>query len=112
MKTHPKLGLNMLEKAPKIPAEVRYIVYQHHEQPGGAGYPNSLRGQVIYPPARIVGICDSFSALISMRPWRDAYTVEKAIEIMESESGKFDKGLLKTLSTIFSERSSAPAQAA
>ena len=104
MKTHPKLGLNMLEKAKGIPEAVRFIVYQHHEQPGGGGYPNALRGTAIYAPAKIVGICDAFSALISARPWRPPFSVEQAIEVMESESGKFDKTLLKNLEVIFSKK--------
>jgi len=108
MRSHPKLGLDMLQDAKKIPDEVRYIVYQHHEQPGGGGYPNALRGPVIYPPARIVSICDSFSALISARPFRKAYSVDEALKIMQGESGKFDKILIQTMRTVFAHRLSEP----
>jgi putative nucleotidyltransferase with HDIG domain len=114
MKSHPKLGLDMLKATKQIPDEVRYIVYQHHEQPGGGGYPNGLRGPVIYPPARIVAICDSFSALLSARPFRKAYSVEEALKIMQAEAGKFDKVLLQTLRAVFAHRlgDSSPSQAA
>lgn len=101
LKSHTKLGLQMLEKTPNIPDEVRYIVYQHHEQPNGKGYPNGLHGPVIYYPAKIVAIADAFSELISKRPFRAAYSVEKAIEFMQSESGKYDRELVKLLATVF-----------
>lgn len=101
MKTHPKLGLDMIEVAHKVPEEVRFIIYQHHEQPGGEGYPNGLRGSAIYAPARVVALCDGFSALISDRPFRKAYTVPAALALMQSEVGKYDPNLLKVLGSIF-----------
>lgn len=105
MRTHPKLGLQMIDKTSSIPDEVRYIVYQHHEEPSGRGYPNGLRGPVIYYPAKIVAVADSFSALISRRPFRPAYSIEQAIQIMQSEAGKYDSNLLQILSSIFSKKS-------
>jgi putative nucleotidyltransferase with HDIG domain len=104
MHEHPKLGLKMLEATPGIPDEVRYIVYQHHEQPSGKGYPNSLHGPVIYYPAKIVAIADSFSALISKRSFRPAYTVDQAIEILKSETGKFDRDLVNILAGVFARQ--------
>lgn len=103
MKNHPKLGLNMLANCSSIPDEVRYIVYQHHEEPGGAGYPNSLSGNAIYYPARVVAVADAFSALISRRPFRHAYTVEQAFQIMndDAEHGKYDRDLLKVMFSVF-----------
>jgi putative nucleotidyltransferase with HDIG domain len=101
MHDHPKLGLQMIENTPGIPDEVRYIVYQHHEEPSGRGYPNGLHGPVIYYPAKIVALADSFSALISKRPFRPAHTVEQAIRILQTENGKFDRDLVAILSSVF-----------
>ncbi len=101
MRSHPKLGLQMIESTPNIPDEVRYIVYQHHEEPGGQGYPNGLRSPVIYYPAKIVAIADAFSALISKRPFRPAYTPDQAIAILQKEVGKHDRDLVGMLGTIF-----------
>ncbi len=101
MRGHPKLGLHMIENTPLVPDEVRHIVYQHHEEPGGRGYPNSLHGPVIYYPAKVVSLADAFSALISKRPYRPAYSVEEAIHILQSETGKHDRDLVKMLSGIF-----------
>jgi HD-GYP domain-containing protein (c-di-GMP phosphodiesterase class II) len=105
------MGLHMIEATQTIPDEVRYIVYQHHEEPSGHGYPNGIHSPVIYYPAKIVAIADAFSALISRRPFRPAYTVEQAVQILQSEAGKHDRELVKLLGTIFlrqNESSSGP----
>ncbi len=101
MRTHPQIGLKMVENAPSIPDEVRYIIYQHHEEPSGYGYPNGIRSPVIYYPAKIVALADAFSALISKRPSRPAYSVEKAGEIIRNSQGKYDRALLKVFETVF-----------
>jgi putative nucleotidyltransferase with HDIG domain len=107
MEEHPQHGMKMLEANTNIQDEVRYIVYQHHEQPGGKGYPNNLFGPVIYYPAKIVALADSFSALISKRPYRPAYSVEKAIEILRkgTEQGKFDRDLMEIVASVFLRQS-------
>ncbi len=101
MRSHPKLGLKMLEGTKTIPDEVRYIVYQHHEEPSGRGYPNSLHGPVIYYPAKIVALADGFSALISKRPFRPPYSVEQAIKIIQDATGKYDRDLVKIMASVF-----------
>ncbi|MBL7717156.1 MAG: HD domain-containing protein [Bdellovibrionales bacterium] len=106
MREHPKLGLEMVEKTPNVPDEVRYIIYQHHEQPGGGGFPNQIRGPVIYHPAKLVAIADAFSGLISKRPNRPAFTPEQAIALMRREAGKYDRDLLNLLASIFLRGSS------
>ena len=101
MKEHPKLGMQMIETTPNIPDEVRYIVYQHHEQPGGDGYPNHLHSPVIYYPAKIVALADALSALISKRPHRPSYTIEEAIEMIRKDAGKFDRQLVDVMVGVF-----------
>jgi putative nucleotidyltransferase with HDIG domain len=101
IRNHPRVGLQMLEKVPNIPDEVRYMVYQHHESPNGKGYPNGLHDQAINYPAKIVAVADGFSALISKRPFRPAYSVEQAIHILETETGKRDRELVRLMGSIF-----------
>lgn len=101
VKSHPKIGLQMLEKTANVPDEVRFIVYQHHEETGGAGYPNGLRGDAIYYPAKLVAVVDGFTALISKRALRAAFTPEEAIQILQSCPEKFDRDLVKLLASIF-----------
>lgn len=109
MRTHSRIGMKMLEGNTDIPDEVRYIVYQHHEEPGGQGYPNGLRGPVIYYPAKIVALADAFSALITQRPFRPAYSVEQALEILRNAPGKYDRELIKMLSLVFAGQTQSAA---
>jgi putative nucleotidyltransferase with HDIG domain len=104
MHSHTKLGLKLLEGNPSIPEEVRHIVYQHHEEPGGKGYPNGLHGPAIYYPAKIVALGDAFSALISKRPFRPAFSPEQALEMLQQESGKHDRELIKIMVSVFSRQ--------
>jgi len=97
VREHPRVGMSMLDTVSNVPDEVKYIVYQHHEEPRGNGYPNGLSGSVIYHPAKIVSLGESFASLITARPYRPAYTLSEAIEILKSEKGKYDRKLLETL---------------
>jgi putative two-component system response regulator len=68
----------------KIAAE---IAHYHHERFDGSGYPVGLQGVAIPIFARIVAVADTFSALTSRRPWREAASVSIAVEQIEKESG-------------------------
>ncbi|MFT6070758.1 MAG: putative nucleotidyltransferase with HDIG domain [Bacteriovoracaceae bacterium] len=100
MNRHPEVGRQLLDRIRGIRSEVLQIVVQHHEQPNGAGYPNGLRDNDIYPPAKIVSIADTFSSLITKRSYREGFTVSEAINIMRESTGKFDKGLLDQFAQI------------
>jgi response regulator RpfG family c-di-GMP phosphodiesterase len=63
------------------------IVHSHHERFDGSGYPSKLAGVAIPLFARIVAVADTFSALTSRRPWREAASVSIAVEQIEKESG-------------------------
>ncbi len=101
IKEHPALGKRLLDPINAITTEIKTIVLQHHEQPNGAGYPNGLHDKEIYYPAKIVAIAESFSALVSKRPFREAFLPHKAIEIMFEDRGKFDDKILKQFSKFF-----------
>jgi response regulator RpfG family c-di-GMP phosphodiesterase len=63
------------------------IIHSHHERFDGSGYPSKLAGVAIPIFARIVAVADTFSALTSRRPWREAASVSIAVEQIEKESG-------------------------
>lgn len=74
----------------------REIATYHHEKWDGSGYPSGISGEEIPLSARIVSLCDTYDALVSKRPYKEAYTHEKAIEIIREESGKsFDPELVE-----------------
>ncbi len=65
-------------------------VYHHHENYDGSGYPDNLIGSAIPIGARILRTCDVFAALVSERPYRDAFDVDTAVELMIDEVKNFD----------------------
>ncbi len=81
------------------------IVSGHHERWDGTGYPRGLAGESIPLAGRIAAVADVFDALTSERPYKKAYTVDRAVEIIRSESGThFDPSVvdafMKTLPCI------------
>ncbi len=106
MERHPELGKRMVDGVKGIRDEVLFIIMQHHEQPNGHGYPNCIKGESIYKPARIVAIADSFSSLVSKRPFRDSVSPEMAIDIMRKDIGKFDRKLLEKFAIMVLGKSS------
>jgi len=97
VKIHPSVGAEILERV-DFPYPVARIVRFHHEKWNGGGYPSGLRGEEIPLGARILAAVDCFDALISGRPYRDAYALEEALQKMAAESGvSFDPRVLEVL---------------
>lgn len=72
------------------------ICHYHHENFDGTGYPTGLGGKDIPLSARIVSVVDVYDALTSDRVYKSAYTHEKALQIIEEETGtKFDPVIVK-----------------
>ena len=89
MKSHAALGAKLLAGAdsPYL-AMGAEIARSHHERWDGGGYPDGLRGEAIPLPARIMQICDVYDALRSKRPYKPAFTHEKALEIINVGDGR------------------------
>jgi putative two-component system response regulator len=72
------------------------IPYCHHEKWDGTGYPRGLKGEEIPYPARLFAIVDVWDALTSDRPYRAAWSKEKALEYIQAQSGShFDPGVVE-----------------
>lgn len=97
MHQHPIMGAEIIGKHDNELLEAaRIITLTHHEKWDGSGYPLGLAGNNIPLEGRIVAIADVFDALVSVRPYKKAYSVEHALELMRSESGKhFDPTLMQ-----------------
>jgi response regulator RpfG family c-di-GMP phosphodiesterase len=99
MKKHPIIGYDALKNASVDLGSDFFlnmamdITLYHHERWDGAGYPYGLTGEDIPLSARIVTIADVYDALTSKRPYKEAYSHDKAIDIMKDESGKYDPEL-------------------
>ena len=71
------------------------IALTHHERFDGSGYPRQLAGEDIPLAGRIAAVADVFDALVTERPYRPAFDVDKAFEIVRSERGRhFDPRVL------------------
>ena len=76
------------------------IAVSHHEHWDGSGYPNKLRGEEIPLCARIVTIADVFDAMTSKRSYKEQFSIEDTIKIMEQDKGKiFDPVLLEAFTS-------------
>jgi HD-GYP domain-containing protein (c-di-GMP phosphodiesterase class II) len=110
MKQHSRLGVDVATKA-KLSEVVRHIVHYHHEYYDGNGYPAGLKGEEIPLAARIVAVADVFDALTSERSYRSNYPRERAIEIIETMSGKIlDPHLVRIFLEILEQRPEFPIQ--
>lgn len=99
MRKHPLIGYEILQDSPsKYLQKGSEIALAHHERFDGTGYPYSLKGTDIPLAARIVAIADVFDALTSVRPYKEAWSIDKALEYVSEESGKhFDPELVNAM---------------
>ena len=87
VKRHPVDGQEMLERVGGVLAEVGIIVRHHHERWDGRGYPDGIAGEAIPLAARIICVCDAYSAMTTNRPYRAALPVADAVAELERCSG-------------------------
>lgn len=104
MKTHP-------ERADQIISQIDYlgpardIPYCHHEKWDGTGYPRGLKGEEIPLTARLFAVVDVFDALVSDRPYRKAWSTEKALNYIYEQSGKhFDPTVVQAFSEMIQKK--------
>jgi putative nucleotidyltransferase with HDIG domain len=97
VKNHPDLGVNRLAGM-NFPWDIIPMIRFHHEQFDGGGYPTGMAGETIPLGARIICVADVFDALTSERPYRAAFSTEKALQVMKEEMVKsFDPVILDML---------------
>ena len=96
MKEHPLIGYELLyDPDDDLLIMAATIAKEHHEKWNGGGYPHGLKGEEISIYARITAIADVFDALTSERPYKRAWSVEEALDLLRSERGRhFDPVLV------------------
>ena len=101
MKEHTTFGKKVIEKIEKSTTDQKFLEYakvlavSHHEKWDGSGYPNGLSGEEIPLLGRVMAIADVYDALVSIRPYKKAFTHEEAVRIISNGRGKqFDPGLV------------------
>ena len=77
------------------------IAETHHEKVDGSGYPNGLKGRDIPLAGKIIAVADVFDALTSKRPYKRAFSVEEALDIMGKDVGKhFDTDVYRAFEAV------------
>lgn len=89
MRMHSKLSHDILQEHDFSPYILETVLY-HHENYDGSGYPENLKADKIPLGARIVRVADAFVALISERPYREAFDVETAMNMMIEDIKEYD----------------------
>ncbi len=84
---HPRSGAELLEEISGFSPLVIGLVLDHHERLDGSGYPRGLKAEELNLETRVLAACDVFDALISRRVYREAWTEEKALDLLRSEAG-------------------------
>jgi len=105
MKSHTEIGAKIIGD---YPADIFWmasaIATAHHEKWDGSGYPKGLKGKEIPIFARIAAISDVFDALLSERPYKDPWPLEKALAVMKGDAGShFDPELIDVFFTCLDE---------
>ncbi len=86
MKTHPEVGLKILQWAGNVERALLAVLY-HHERMDGTGYPHGLVGDAIPIEARVVAVADMYDVLTSDRPYRRARDEREARRVLEDAAG-------------------------
>lgn len=101
VKEHPETGARMV--AGLGDDELTRIVRHHHERVDGSGYPDGLAGEEIPLGARIVAAADTFDAVTSPRPYREARTHKAALSLLGEVSGtQLDRGAVHAFRSYYS----------
>ncbi len=100
IRQHTLIGERILAAAPAL-ASVAPIIRSTHERWDGAGYPDGLSGEAIPVEARIVSVCDAYSAMIRGRPYGAPRTEEEALaEVLRCASSQFDPAVVTALRAV------------
>lgn len=106
MRTHPTLAVELLRPIAFL-APALDIPWCHHEKWDGTGYPRGLRGEEIPLAARIFAVVDVYDALTSDRPYRAAWSRERALAYIREQAGRhFDPRVVEVFEQVIAEMGS------
>lgn len=104
IKGHARSGYDILKKV-EFPWPLPEVILQHHERLDGSGYPQGLKGDEIILEARIMAVADVVEAMASHRPYRPGLGLDKALEEIERNSGRFyDSRVVEACMRLFREK--------
>jgi two-component system response regulator RpfG len=99
MRRHPRIGHELLSGSQSRFIQMgASVALRHHERYDGSGYPDGLVGDAIPLEARIVAVADVFDALISPRPYKEAWSIDAALAYLYAQRGRlFDPRCVEVL---------------
>lgn len=104
IKRHPETGAEMCRRIPFLPEATHAVVRHHHERWDGNGYPDGLAGEEIPLVARLFALVDVYDALTSERPYKRAWSHERAVaELARGAGSQFDPHLLGVFLRLFED---------
>jgi two-component system, cell cycle response regulator len=97
VRRHPLIGERIIGAAPALAAAAK-LVRSTHERVDGSGYPDGLAGDQIPLEARVIAVCDAFTAMTSPRPYAPQLNVSQALtELRQGAGSQFDPTVVDTL---------------
>ena len=106
MRTHARIGYELLCGQGDYEPELLEVVLRHHELLDGSGYPDGLTGPQINDLVRLVTICDVYAALIERRSYKQAMEPVAAFKILQEMEGKLEGALVRAFAQV-AKRSAA-----
>jgi hypothetical protein len=107
IKKHPEWGYRLLGELGGFSEGVRRLVLDHHERLDGGGYPNGRSATALDIETRILTVCDVYDALLSVRVYRDAWTHDRAMELLHEQTGTaFDAACVRALEHVLARDAS------
>jgi len=110
MKGHVMIGVKTLQSVQKDYPNNEFInigvnlTRAHHEKWDGSGYPDGVAGEDIPLCGRIMAVVDVYDALRSKRPYKEPFSHEKAVEIIQKDSGThFDPDMVEAFMSVEKE---------
>lgn len=109
IKGHPMAGRDLIRELGGFSPEVARLVFDHHERLDGTGYPRGLGADQLDLETRVLAACDVFDALLSTRVYREAWTTERALDLLREGAGtEFDPRCVEAIERVL-ERDGEPA---
>ena len=99
LEQHPSIGRGLLLSVTGSPSEVRLMVYQHHENHDGSGYPEGIRGHRINELTKILSIVNTFEHLFQASRLSEDFSVERILGMLTSKhlARRFDPRTLQRI---------------
>jgi len=96
IKQHSVYGYEIIKNKSELKEPIKLAVLQHHEKINGTGYPFGVDSSKICTFAKILSVLDIYDALVTERPYKEAYTPRDAVEMIMAMTSELDMKAMKS----------------